>query len=132
MSGILVHIVQFAVYAAYRNRLETAFLADQLASAISTASQASSPAKLSSLERAARRSMPASSSATPSQSAPSSPTKAALANGLAAAQPLPSVSVSHPHGGVSIGTVVQPSPAPEHPEQPPDLDHISTNSGARP
>jgi hypothetical protein len=30
---------QFAIYAAYRNRLETAFLADQLASAIATASE---------------------------------------------------------------------------------------------
>lgn len=35
-------LLQFAVYAAYRNRLETAFLADELASAIPTAADCTS------------------------------------------------------------------------------------------
>ncbi|EIE24976.1 hypothetical protein COCSUDRAFT_83669 [Coccomyxa subellipsoidea C-169] len=99
-------VMQFAVYAAYRNRLETAFLADQLASAISTADESHSSSKLGTPEKAPKGSRPASSTATPQQSAPSSPTKAALANGVAPNQS--SVSVSHPHGGVSIGTPVQP------------------------
>ncbi len=97
---------QFAVYAAYRNRLETAFLADQLASAISTADESHSSSKLGTPEKAPKGSRPASSTATPQQSAPSSPTKAALANGEAPNQS--SVSVLNPHGGVSIGTPVQP------------------------
>ncbi len=101
----VVLLVQFAVYAAYRNRLETAFLADQLASAISTAGEAP---KLTSPEMVIRSGRLASSAGTPQPSAPSTPVKSVLANGSAAADP-PPVPVSHPHGGVSIGTPVQPA-----------------------
>lgn len=67
---ILVYIVQFAVYAAYRNRLETAFLADELASAIPTVSDcASRPA---SPKRAAGQ---GSTFGTPSMSAAGTPKK---------------------------------------------------------
>jgi hypothetical protein len=69
--------VQFAIYAAYRNRLETAFLADQLASAIPTADAAS----LSKPSTPKHDSLLASAAGTPSQSAPSSPRRALLANG---------------------------------------------------
>lgn len=62
--------LQFAVYAAYRNRLETAFLADELASAIPTASDcASRPA---SPKRAAGQ---GSAFGTPSRSIAGSPLK---------------------------------------------------------
>ncbi|BDA49325.1 probable 1-phosphatidylinositol-3-phosphate 5-kinase FAB1C [Coccomyxa sp. Obi] len=108
-------VMQFAVYAAYRNRLETAFLADQLASAISTAGEAP---WLTSPEKASGSSRLASSAGTPQPSAPSTPTKSVLANGSAAADP-PPVPVSHPHGGVSIGTPVPPAPDETRSEQDP-------------
>ena len=86
---------QFAVYAAYRNRLETAFLADELASAIPTASEGvpsagasapSSPRKVaSSAAPSPHAGSPAGSGGTPSlRSGPGTPARGSAPDQAAA------------------------------------------------
>ena len=85
--------MQFAVYAAYRNRLETAFLADELASAIPTAGDCAS--RPGSPKRAAGQ---GSAFGTPSRSIAGSP-------GIGSpSQQTEHLQITQPDGGTALAS----------------------------